>query len=104
MLLRLLIGQDEDVVFEIVRRMLRRLLIGRDESSCPYDDAFYLFSCQTDLIGREGNPVFSSWTRLIGLSDGLVFLRTLLIGRSAALFLASSLGFFVAQFQTAKRN
>ena len=57
-------------------------LIGRDEATCPYDDASNLSSCQTDLIGREGNLVFSSWTRLIGPSDRLVLIRTLLIGRS----------------------
>ena len=80
MLRRNLIGQDKDVVLEIVRRMLRRLLIGRDKATCPYDDASDLSSFQTDLIGQEGNLVFSSWTRLIGMSDGLVLLRMLLIG------------------------
>ena len=84
--------------------MLRRLFIGLDEATCPYDDASDLSSCQTDLIGREGNLVFYFWTRLIGLFNGLVLLRTLMIGRSADLLSASSLGFFVARFQTAKRD
>ena len=104
MLRRLLIGWDIDVVLEIVQRMLQRLLIDWDKATCPYDNASDLSSCQTDLIGREGNLVFSSWTRLIGLSDGLVLLRTLMIGRSADLLSASSLGFLVARFQTAKRD
>ena len=98
------IGRYEDLVLWFVRRMLRRLLIGWDEATCPYDEASDLSSFQTNLIGREGNLVFSSWTRLIGLSDGLVLLRTLMIGRSADLLSASSFGFFVAQFQTAKRD
>ena len=75
MLRRILIGRDKDVVLEIVRRMLRRILIGRDEATCPYDGASDLSSCQTDLIGQEGKLFFSSWTRLIGLSDGLVLLE-----------------------------
>ena len=75
MLRRLLIGRDEDVVLEIFRWMLRRILIGRDEANCPYDDASDLSFCQTDLIGREGKLVFSSGTRPIGLSDGLVLLE-----------------------------
>ena len=72
---RILIGRDEDVVLEIFRRMLRRILIGRDKATCRYDDASDLSSGQTNLIGQEGNLVFSSWTRLIGLSDGLVLLE-----------------------------
>ena len=74
------------------QRMLRRILIGWDEATCLYNDASALSSCQTDLIGREGNLVFSSWTRLICLSDGLVLIRTLLIGRSADQLPASSFG------------
>ena len=75
MLRRILIGRDEDVVLEIVQRILRKILIGRDKATCPYDDASNLSSCQTDLIVREGKLVFSYWTRLIGLSDGLVLLE-----------------------------
>ena len=69
------IGQYEDLVLEIVRKMLRRLLIGRVEATCTYDDASNLLSYQTDLIGGEGNLVFSSWTRLIGLFDGIILLE-----------------------------
>ena len=79
-------------------------MIGRDEATCPYDDASNLSSCQTGLIGREGNLVFSYWTRLIGLSDALVLIRTLLIGRSADLLPATSLGFFATQCQRVKRD
>ena len=69
----------------------------------PYNEASALLSCQTNLIGREGNLVFSLWTQLIGPSDRLVLLRTLLIGRSADQLPAYSLGFLAARFQTCKR-
>ena len=52
-----------------------KVLIRRDEATCPYDDASDLSSCQNDLIGWEGKLVFSSGTRMIGLSDGLVLLE-----------------------------
>ena len=97
------IGQYEDLVLWFVRRMLWRLLIGWDEATCPYDEASDLSSCQTNLIGREGNLVFSSLARLIGLSDGLVLIRTLLSGQFADQLPASSLGFLVARIQTCKR-
>ena len=84
--------------------MLRRLLIGWAEATCPYDEVSALSSCQTDLIGQEGDLVFSSWTRLISLSDGLILIRTLLIGRSADLLPASSLAFFATRCQTVKRD
>ena len=97
------IGWAEASVLWFFRRMLRSLLIGWAEATCPYDEASALSSCQMNLIGREGNLIFSSWTRLIGLSDGLVLLRTLLIGQSADQRLASSLGFLTTQYQTCKR-
>ena len=97
-------GRYKDLVLWFVRRMLRRLLIGWSEATCPYDEASALSSCQTDLIGQDGNLVFSSWTRLIGLSNGLVLIRTLLIGRSADQLPASSLGFFATRCQTVKRD
>ena len=75
MIQRILIGRDEEVIFEIVLRSVRRILIVQDEATCLYDDASDLLSCQTELIGQEGKLVFSSWTRLIGLSDGLVLLE-----------------------------
>ena len=84
--------------------MLRRLLISLAVATCPYDEASALSSYQTDLTEREGNLVFSFWTRLIGLSDGLVLIRTLLIGRSSDLLPASSLGFISTRCQTIKRT
>ena len=98
------IGRYEDLVYWFVRRMLWRLLIGWDEATCPEDEASDLLSCQTNLIEREGNLVFSSWTRLIGLSDGLILIRKLMIGRFDDQLPASSLGFLVARFQTYKRS
>ena len=87
-----------------VQRMLRSLLIGWAKATYPYDEASALLSCQTNLIWQEGNLIFSLWTRLIGPSDGLVLLRTLLIGLSADQLPVSSLGFLAAQFQTCKRT
>ena len=54
-------------------------------------------------IWRGVRLVFSSWTRLIGPSDGIVLLRKLLIGRSVNQLLASSLGFLATWCQTCKR-
>ena len=79
-------------------RMPQRLLIGWDEATCPYDNASDLLSCQTDLIGREGELVFSSGTLLIGRSDGLVLLERFLLADLIDLLSASSLFFLLRNF------
>ena len=97
------IGRYEDLILEIVQKDAPKAFDWLRRSNCPYDNVSALSSFQTDLIGREGNLVFSSWTRLIGLSNGLVLIRTLLIGRSADQLPASSLGFLATRCQTCKR-